>query len=107
MSPDPKLLAQQIKTAAQELGFTAVGITSTQLGEDEQHLNEWLKLGRHGDMGYMAHHGTKRSRPEELVPGTLRVIFRANGLSLGGCQADGNRARRWRARIHLSLCTGT
>ena len=30
--------------------------------------------GRHGDMAYMARHGTARSRPAELVPGTIRVI---------------------------------
>jgi epoxyqueuosine reductase len=28
----------------------------------------------HGEMNYMALHGTKRSRPSELIPGTLRII---------------------------------
>jgi epoxyqueuosine reductase len=31
-------------------------------------------MGWHGEMDYMARHGTARSRPDELVPGTLRVI---------------------------------
>jgi epoxyqueuosine reductase len=35
---------------------------------------EWLARGWHGDMDYMAAHGTRRTRPGELVPGTLRVI---------------------------------
>lgn len=35
---------------------------------------QWLADGLHGELDYMAKHGTKRSRPEELVPGTLRVI---------------------------------
>lgn len=35
---------------------------------------EWLSLGWHGELNYMANHRTKRSRPAELVPGTLRVI---------------------------------
>ena len=35
---------------------------------------DWLDKGWHGDMDYMAKHGVKRSRPAELVPGTLRVI---------------------------------
>ena len=74
MSLDPKQVAEYIKTAARELGFTGVGIAPIQLTEDEEHLTEWLRLGRHGDMGYMARHGRKRSRPEELVPGTLRVV---------------------------------
>ncbi|MGK2941206.1 MAG: tRNA epoxyqueuosine(34) reductase QueG, partial [Immundisolibacter sp.] len=30
--------------------------------------------GYHGEMGWMARHGRKRSRPQALVPGTLRVI---------------------------------
>ena len=35
---------------------------------------EWLQQGFHGAMDYMAKHGTKRTRPDELVPGTVRVI---------------------------------
>src|SRR6185436_8834763 len=37
-------------------------------------LQAWLALGRHGTMHYMQRHGTRRSRPDELVPGTLRVV---------------------------------
>jgi epoxyqueuosine reductase len=44
------------------------------LGEAEAHLLDWIARGYHGKMDYMAKHGTKRSRPDELVPGTLRVI---------------------------------
>jgi epoxyqueuosine reductase len=40
----------------------------------EQRLLDWLAQGYHGDMGWMAHHGSKRSRPAELVPGTLSII---------------------------------
>ncbi len=35
---------------------------------------EWVKKGFHGEMDYMAKHGTKRTRPTELVPNTIRVI---------------------------------
>ena len=35
---------------------------------------KWLAKGYHGSMEYMERHGTKRSRPAELVPGTMRVI---------------------------------
>jgi epoxyqueuosine reductase len=31
-------------------------------------------MGRHGSMSYMERHGRKRSRPADLVPGTVRVI---------------------------------
>ena len=67
-------LAARINSWGKSLGFQQVGITGTRLGEDERHLHRWLGLHRHGEMGYMARHGTRRSRPEELVPGTVRVI---------------------------------
>ncbi len=40
----------------------------------ELRLRDWLAKNFHGEMDYMAAHGTKRSRPHELLPGTLRVI---------------------------------
>ena len=67
-------LATRIRSWAHELGFQAVGISDTDLTVAESGLLEWLSLGRHGEMDYMANHGTKRSRPAELVAGTLRVI---------------------------------
>ncbi|PIV15609.1 MAG: tRNA epoxyqueuosine(34) reductase QueG, partial [Gallionellales bacterium CG03_land_8_20_14_0_80_55_15] len=67
-------LAENIRAWARELGFQAVGITDTDLADAETDLLEWLARGFHGDMDYMAKHGPKRSRPAELVPGTLRVI---------------------------------
>lgn len=67
-------LAAQIREWAHELGFQAVGISDTDLSAAESGLLEWLARGLHGGMDYMANHGTKRSRPAELVPGTLRVI---------------------------------
>jgi epoxyqueuosine reductase len=59
---------------AQAEGFADIGIAGIELAEDEQHLDAWLAAGMHGEMGYMARHGTRRSRPQELIPGTLRVI---------------------------------
>ncbi|PCF97177.1 tRNA epoxyqueuosine(34) reductase QueG [Vreelandella nigrificans] len=67
-------LAELIKRWGRELGFQQVGITDTQLAAHETHLNAWLEKGYHGEMGFMAKHGTKRTRPEELEPGTQRVI---------------------------------
>lgn len=67
-------LSLDIKAWAGELGFAQVGITAPDLGTDEAHLLEWLRQGRHGAMDYMERHGTRRSRPAELVPGTVRVI---------------------------------
>ncbi len=67
-------LALQIKQWGQELGFQQVGITDTALPDAEAHLQNWLDKGFHGDMDYMQRHGLKRSRPDLLHPGTLRVI---------------------------------
>lgn len=40
----------------------------------EEGLRAWLSHGFHGEMHYMAAHGTRRARPAELVPGTVSVI---------------------------------
>jgi epoxyqueuosine reductase len=67
-------LATRIKQWSRELGFAAAGIAGVELGEDEAQLRDWLAQGQHGEMEYMARHGDKRSRPAELLPGTLRVV---------------------------------
>ncbi len=74
MSIDPVALAAQVKAWGRELGFQKVGIAAANLAEDEQRLLHWLEAGRHGAMHYMARHGTRRSRPAEIVPGTIRVV---------------------------------
>ncbi|MGB5831632.1 MAG: tRNA epoxyqueuosine(34) reductase QueG [Thiohalocapsa sp.] len=75
MHPDQaRLLAREIKRWGVELGFQQVGITDCDLTEAESRLDQWLADGMHGGMRYMAAHGTKRSRPSELVSGTARVV---------------------------------
>ena len=92
------MLAAHIREWAYELGFQAVGISDTDLTAAESGLLEWLSLGWHGELDYMANHGAKRSRPEKLVPGTLRVIsLRMNYLPPAARDswqllADGKRA---------------
>ncbi len=71
---DLALLARQIKRWARELGFADAGISGVDLATDEVLLKRWLKAGYHGEMAYMTRHGNKRSRPNELMPGTQRVI---------------------------------
>ena len=67
-------LAERIKAWGRELGFQQVGIAGIDLAADEALLARWLAEGRHGEMAYMERHGSRRSRPAELVPGTARVI---------------------------------
>ncbi len=73
-SKDFARLAGQIEQWASEFGFQQTGITDTGLQQHEKWLLEWLEDGCHGDMEWMQRHGSKRSRPAELVPGTQRVI---------------------------------
>ncbi len=67
-------LAQDIRAWGSALGFDEIGITNTELSEHETHLMNWLEAGYHGEMHFMDQHGTKRSRPEKLIPGTIRII---------------------------------
>jgi len=67
-------LALDIKTWGKELGFQQVGISDIELGDAEIRLRDWLAADRHGSMTYMERHGTKRSRPQQLIPGTVRII---------------------------------
>ncbi len=64
----------QLRLLAQELGLAAIGVADTDLTRAEAALEAWLAAGHHGAMDYMARHGRKRSRPADLLPGTLRVI---------------------------------
>ncbi len=73
---DPSLaqLAGSIREWGRELGFQQVGIADVEVAADEERLMRWLDQGRHGAMEYMQRHGRRRARPQEVIPGTLRVI---------------------------------
>ena len=71
---DYPALVQDIKRWGRDLGFQQLGIADTRLQTTEQRLQEWIDLGYHGEMDYMWRHGSKRTRPPELLDGTLRVI---------------------------------
>jgi epoxyqueuosine reductase len=76
MNPPADLsdLKQTLSALATARGFDALGVSDLELGVDAARLQHWLDLGKHGDMDYMARHGTRRTRPDELVPGTVRVL---------------------------------
>ncbi|MEO8158630.1 MAG: tRNA epoxyqueuosine(34) reductase QueG [Betaproteobacteria bacterium] len=91
-------LAGLIRDWATDLGFQQVGIADCDLGDAEARLQQWLARGWQGDMEYLSAHGTRRTRPAELVPGTLRVIsVRMNYFPDGAADSwdvmrDGDRA---------------
>jgi epoxyqueuosine reductase len=66
----PALLRQWSRA----LGFQQLGISDVNLEEHEEHLENWLQQDFHGEMTYMERHGRRRSRPADLVEGTVRVI---------------------------------
>ncbi|HEY9018474.1 tRNA epoxyqueuosine(34) reductase QueG [Thiomicrospira sp.] len=89
LSPqDLNQLAVAIKNWAQELGFADTGITHTDLAQFEAGYFNWLEQNFHGEMHYMQAHGTKRTRPTELIPGTASIIsLRMNYFDLNAAQA--------------------
>ena len=66
--------AADIKAWGNELGFQEISITDVDLSEHEPHLKAWIAKNYHGAMSYMAENHDKRCHPEQLVPGTIRVI---------------------------------
>ena len=96
-SVDFEMLAAAVKGWGRELGFQAIGISDVDLSEAEPRFAEWLARGYAGELDYMRKHGAKRTRPGELVPGTLRVIsarmdYRPQAADAGAVLADGAKA---------------
>ncbi|MGA7966341.1 MAG: tRNA epoxyqueuosine(34) reductase QueG [Gammaproteobacteria bacterium] len=91
---------ERLEIWAKELGFDALGVADAELSRPEQQLQAWLDAGHHGEMTWMQAHGRKRSHPEELVPGTVRVVtVRMNYLSTTQGEALSNLADPERAYI--------
>ncbi len=92
-----RALVTRIKEWGRNLGFAAVRIAGPDLPGAEESLAAWLAAGYHGEMDYMAAHGTKRARPQELLPGTRAVIvvrmdYLPDAADAEANLADGNRA---------------
>jgi epoxyqueuosine reductase len=91
-------IKSRLRELAEGLGFQQVGVAGVDLDADEARLRQWLADGRHGGMAFMERHGTRRSRPAELIPGTVRVIslrmdcFAPQATPAGDVLADPTRA---------------
>jgi len=72
--PGSAALVAQIKRWGSELGFARIGVANIDLTPDEAHFLDWLRDGFAGEMHYMRRHGSRRSRPAELLPGTVSCI---------------------------------
>ena len=71
---DSAALLTNLRRWSKELGFARLGVARLELTSDEEHLLNWLRDGFNGEMTYMSRHGLKRSRPTDLVPGTVSCI---------------------------------
>lgn len=78
-----------VQQAAQQQGFTGCGVSDVDLRHTEAGLQQWLAAGMHGSMHYMERHGSKRTRPDELLPGTVRVISLRMPYLYGGNGGNG------------------
>src|SRR6204780_4713502 len=74
MSADPAALLTDIRSWAAELGFARIGVANIDLARDGARFLDWLRAGFAGEMQYMSRHGSKRTRPAELLPGTVSCI---------------------------------
>jgi epoxyqueuosine reductase len=74
ISIDLNAAKRELIAQARALGFDALGVTAIDIPEDERHLLSWLDAGWHGEMQYMRRHARLRSRPQELLPGSVRVV---------------------------------
>lgn len=68
-------LARFIDNRARTLGFAGIGVSHATLSDAARHhFDQWLSLGRHGGMDYMAKHWELRTNPPKLVPDTVSII---------------------------------
>jgi epoxyqueuosine reductase len=72
ITADPK---RAIRAKALELGFDAVGFARANATEEARaHLKEYLALGYHGDMGWLANTAARRESPTALWPEARSVV---------------------------------
>jgi epoxyqueuosine reductase len=71
----PPALASEVKRRARELGFHKVGVARAEpLVEERSRLEEWLRRGYHGEMGWMGRDPARRADPRELLAGARSVV---------------------------------
>lgn len=67
-------ILSRLNTFARALGGIAIGITDTNLTQEESGLTEWINQGYHGEMDYMSKNRELRHHPEQLHEATVRII---------------------------------
>jgi epoxyqueuosine reductase len=71
----PAQLTAEVKRRARELGFQKVGVVRAEpLDAERARLEEWLALGSHASMQWMARDTARRTDPRELLDGARTVV---------------------------------
>jgi epoxyqueuosine reductase len=90
-----------IEQRALELGFEACHFTTATAPESAGEFQRWLDDGRHGEMAYLARNSSKRTDPQQVLPGARSIITLASAYSKDGGrnsahtdQTDGPRKTR-------------
>jgi len=63
---------------AEQAGFARCGIAAVDVVHRADYLDEWLQLGRAGEMDYLARHRELRRDPRQLLPGAQSIIVVAD-----------------------------
>ncbi|OUR65155.1 tRNA epoxyqueuosine(34) reductase QueG [Marinomonas sp. 42_23_T18] len=67
-------LALKIKEWAIEFGFAEAKIADIDYSQHKADYQAWIDAGYNASMDYLANHGDMRFHPEQLHPGTQRII---------------------------------
>src|SRR5258705_8728313 len=71
---EPRALADEIKSAAQRLGFALAGISPVTAAPRAESFAVWLRKGLGGEMGYLNRTEELRRDPQKLVPWARSVV---------------------------------
>jgi epoxyqueuosine reductase len=68
-------LLSEVQARGAQLGFSSVGLSTSDVGEASDGLRQWLAAGYHGSMDYMSRHEALRASPGMLHPGTVSCVM--------------------------------
>lgn len=76
MTDSNVVLAKLLRSEAARLGFVQCGITRANIGAAQgERLRDWLAIGAHGEMDWMATRADQRAHPNALWPEAASVIM--------------------------------
>jgi len=69
------LSLETLRCLSSEVGFDDCAVVrACRLDDDARFMDEWVALGLHGDMNYLARNTALRYDPRELVPGAATIV---------------------------------